>query len=97
MLVSVTRLNIKNTGYERSTELEKIFINTEKIVSIVNYEEINNFLLQEGNDLSAKPFSLLTISSGPRKEEGLIILGSPEEIVSSFNVVESSKKEILFD
>ena len=97
MLVSITRLNITNTGYERSTKLEKIFINTEKIISIVNYDEVRSFLLKEGSDLSEKSFSLLKISSGTRKEEDLIVLGSPEEVVSSFKTSPLAKKEMLFD
>ena len=97
MLVSVTRLNISNTGYQRTAKLEKIFINTEKIVSIVNYDEVKSFLLKEGNELSGKEFSLLKISSSTKKEEDWIVLGNPDEIVSSFNTSGPSSKEMLLD
>ena len=97
MLVSVTRLNISNTGYKNSTRLETIFINTEKIVSIVNYEEIKSFLIREGSDLSDRQFSLLKISSNTEKEQDLIVLGSPQDIVASFNATESSNRGILLD
>ena len=97
MLVSVTRLNISNTGYKNSTRLETIFINTEKIVSIVNYEEIKSFLIREGSDLSDRQFSLLKISSNTEKEQDLIVLGSPQDIVASFNTTESSNRGILLD
>mgnify|MGYP001230220147 CR=1 FL=1 len=95
MLVSITKLNISNTGYERPAKLEKIFINTERIISIVNYEKIKDFLIREGNDLSDNSFSLMKISSGKQSEEDLIVLGSPEQIVSSFRVESSTEKEVI--
>ena len=95
MLVSITRLDISNTGYERPAKLEKIFINTEKIISIVNYEKVKDFLLREGSDLSNSSFSLMKISSGAKSEEDLIVLGSPEQIVSSFKIESYSEKEVI--
>ena len=45
MLVEIKKLNIINEGYNRKIFLDKIYINSDKIVSITDYEGAENFFL----------------------------------------------------
>ena len=86
MLVELKKLNIINDGYNRKVSLDKMYVNTDHIISITDYVNINGYLLSE--EFSKKSFSLLKIGNVSSIEE-IIVFGTSEEIYSSIN----SKKE----
>jgi len=85
MLVEIRKLKITNEGYHREFSLDKIYINSNSVVSIVDYDNARDFLLQEGCEkFLSKNFSLVKINEGSRVDE-IIAIGSAEELYSSFN------------
>ena len=95
MLVEIRKLMIKNNGYSREVSLSKIFVNTDHIVSIVDYHGAKNFLLSEGmKDYSEKDFSLIKVSNGNKIEE-IIALGTSEQVFNSLGQSSKDKKRVL--
>ena len=95
MLVEIKRLNIINEGFKRKISLDKIFINSQHIISIRDYHGAKEFLLSEGSGEYAKNnFSLLKINNGKGVEE-VIALGSSEELYVSFKQPTQKGKRLL--
>lgn len=94
MLVEIRRLNIQNKGYKRDIFLEKIYINTANIVSIVNYDGAESFLIREHSKLSKEKFCLVKLNEGNRTEE-IIAFGTAEKLYSDFR--NHTGKQILND
>lgn len=93
MLIELTKLNIVNEGFRRSITLDKVFVNSEHVISIRDYHGAREFLLSEGSETYAeKKFSLVKINniSGP---EEIIALGSSDDIYTRFN--NTGKKRLL--
>jgi len=88
MLVEIKALNIDNQGYKRVISLNTMYINSDSVVSIVDYEGVNSFLLREQSRYSGEKFSLIKINEGGRVQD-IIAFGPANEIFSCFN---SSKK-----
>ena len=61
VLVELKKLNIINDGYNRKVSLDKMYVNTDHIISITDYVNINGYLLSE--EFSKKSFSLLKIGT----------------------------------
>ena len=94
MLVELKKLNIINEGHKRKISLDKIYINSDKIVSIVDYEEVEKFLIMEQSNYSDQKFSLVKIGHGDKTED-IIALGTAEQIFT--NLRPKNKKQILHD
>jgi len=95
MLARLKKLNLVNEGYKRVSYISDIFLNTNNIVSIVDYQEINDFLIkEENNDHAKKSFSLVKVNEGNNIQE-LIILGTAKEVYASINSSTEKKKRIL--
>mgnify|MGYP001269550457 CR=1 FL=1 len=91
MLVEVKTLKVENEGYRRTISLDKIYVNSNNIVSIVDYEGASNFLLRENSQYSNESFSLIKINEGGRVRD-LIAFGSAEQLFSSFSGNPSGKR-----
>ena len=94
MLVEIKKLHIINEGYNRKIFLDKIYINSDKIVSITDYEGAENFLLTEQSKFSNQKFSLVRVGYGDKTED-IIAFGSAEQIFSSLQ--NKAGKQVLHD
>ena len=75
MLVELKKLNIINEGYKRDISFDRIYVNSNSIISITNYDGIKDFLIREHRDTLAKNnYSLVKINEGNKVEE-IIALG----------------------
>ena len=83
MLVEIKKLLIENQGYKTNISLKKMYINSDNIVSITDYNEANKFLLRENSHLEKESFSLLKVNKGGATEE-IIAFGSAEQLFSTF-------------
>ncbi len=92
MLLEITKLSIKNEGFKRNISLEKIYINTNNIISVSDYSGARSFLESEGSRLSGESFSLLRISSGPHCED-IIVKGTADSINNK--IMENNQKGLL--
>jgi len=81
MLLQVRKLVVENRGYKREIYSKNIFINTDNIVSIVDYEDLKNFLLSENSQFSNDKFSIIKVSHGNTVED-IITFGTAEQIYS---------------
>ena len=93
MLVEIKRLLIENDGYNRNVSLQRMYVNSNSIVSISDYQGAQNFLLQENSRFAAENFSIVKLNEGGRTEE-IIAYGTAEQIYSSIG---TSKRRILND
>lgn len=94
MLVEIKRLQIENDGYNRNVSLQRIYINSDSIISISDYQGAQNFLLQENSRFAQDQFSIVKLNEGGRVEE-IIAYGSAEQIYGSIGA--STGKRILND
>lgn len=92
MLVELKKLNIINEGYNKiKVNLEKVYVNSEHIISIRDYHGAKEFLLSEGpEEFAYNEYSLVRVNniSGP---EEIIALGSSESLFSKLNNVNSKR------
>ena len=79
MLVEIKRLLIENDGYNRNVSLQRMYVNSNSIVSISDYQGAQNFLLQENSRFAAESFSIVKLNEGGRTEE-IIAYGTAEQI-----------------
>ena len=79
MLVEIKRLQIENDGYNRNVSLQRMYINSDSIISISDYQGAQNFLLQENSRFATEKFSLVKLNEGGRTEE-IIAFGSADQI-----------------
>lgn len=79
MLVEIKRLLIENNGYTRDISLQRMYINSDSIVSVSDYQGAESFLLRENSRLSSEQFSLIKINEGGQSQE-IIAFGSAEQI-----------------
>ena len=93
MLVKIKKVKVKNNGYRREFLLESIYINADSIISICNYENLQEFLISEKSDLSAEKFSLVKIQEGNSAEE-IIAVGSADAIFAEINTKHQGKELI---
>ena len=83
MLVEVKKLDIINEGYKRKISVNKVYMNPDHIISIRDYDGVNEFLLSENASTLAKNnFSLIKMNNVNGVEE-MIVLGTSEQIQSS--------------
>ena len=95
MLIEIKRLNIQNEGHRRNITLDRIYINSDSVVSIVDYDGANTFLLREESKYCSERFSLVKINEGGRSKE-IIAFGSAEKLFAQINE-KTSGKRILHD
>tara|TARA_R100001510_G_C7655530_1_gene214749 strand:+ start:3081 stop:3368 length:288 start_codon:yes stop_codon:yes gene_type:complete len=95
MLLKLKQLVIENHGYKRNIIPKNIYINSDTIISIVDYHGADNFLISESSKYSNDKFSLIRLSQG-NKVEDIIAFGSAEKIYSEISETQS-KKRILND
>ncbi len=93
MLIEIRTLNIENQGYKRQISIDKMYVNANSVVSIVDYEGASDFLLREQSKFYGEKFSLLKINEGGTINN-IIVLGTSEQLYSKFNT-DISKKRIL--
>ena len=94
MLIELKKLVIVNEGYKRNISINKMYINSDHIISITDYDGAKQFLLSEGSEHWANEnFSLVKVSN-LNKSEDIIVLGSSQDIFSKFNEI---KKGILLN
>ena len=93
MLIELKKLVIVNEGYKRNISINKMYINSDHIISITDYDGAKQFLLSEGSEYWAnESFSLVKVSN-LNKSEDIIVLGSSQDIFSKFN--ETKKGNLL--
>ena len=90
MLIEIKTLNIENNGYKRSISLDKMYVNSNSVVSIVDYEGASDFLLREQSKFYGEKFSLLKVNEGGTINS-VIVLGTADQLFSKFNSVSSGK------
>jgi len=91
VLLQIRTLMIENNGYKRDIYSKNIFINTDHVVSIVDYENLDNFLLSEQSSYSSEKFSIVKISHGNTVED-IITFGSAQQIYSKMNERQLGKR-----
>ena len=95
MLIKFKQLIIDNHGYRRDISFKNIFLNTNSIVSIADYDGASAFLISEGSEHAVEEFSLIKVSFGPRVEE-LIVAGSAISLSEKIDLVVPTER-ILHD
>ena len=90
MLVEVKTLKIENQGYKRQISLDKMYVNTNSVVSIVDYEGASDFLLREQSRFYGEKFSLIKVNEGG-SINNIIVLGSSEQLFSKFSSATAGK------
>ena len=94
MLKKFERITVVNDGSKRLFSLEPIFINTNKIISLLDTDSLSETLKEEGSQLCEKDFSILTWSHGNTTRESIVI-GSAESISQTLLAKSSSQRELL--
>ena len=94
MLVEIRKLQIENDGYTRNVTLQRMYVNSDSIISISDYQGAANFLLQENSRFARDSFSLIKINEGGKTQE-IIAHGSADQIYSSIGT--KSNKRMLND
>jgi hypothetical protein len=84
MLLKIKQLIIENTGHKREISHKDLYLNSTSIVSIVDYNGINSFLLTEKSSFSGTNFSLIKVNHGNRTED-VIVFGTAAAIYSEIN------------
>ena len=95
MLVEIKRLLIENDGHNRNVSLQRMYINSNSIISISDYEGAQKFLLRENSKLSHESFSLVKVSKGGTTED-IIAYGSAEQIYTAIGT-NTTGKQLLND
>ena len=90
MLVELKKLRVSSDGHRRDLSFEKIYVNTDHIISITDCNSMNEYLLSDG--LSNTNYSLVHIEMGNKTEE-IIVLGKSEEVHAKLN--KASEKRLL--
>ena len=90
MLVEIKKLLVENDGYNRSVSLQRMYINSNNIVSISDYHGARKFLLSENSRLSTENFSLVKINEGGTVDS-VIALGTSKQLYNKFNSSPSGK------
>ncbi len=91
MLVEIKMLDIRNEGHKRNISLNKMYINSSSVVSIVDYDGVNSFLIREESRYSREKFSLVKINEGGKSRE-IIAFGSAEQLFSQINETAPGKR-----
>ena len=95
MLIEIKRLLIENDGYNRNVSLQRMYINSNSIISISDYEGAQKFLLRENSKLSHESFSLVKVNEGGTTED-IIAYGSAEQIYTAIGT-NTTGKQLLND
>ena len=96
MLIKVKRLIIENEGYRRKIYSTSVVINSRNIISIVDYDGVQNFLLKENPDFANRKYCLLKISLGQQVED-MILEGTTDSILSLYEEQNKKEKILLND
>ena len=91
MLVEIKKLLIENEGYKRNIRLERMYVNSNSIVSISDYVGAEKFLLRENSKLSKESFSLIKLNEGGKTQE-IIAFGSADQIYSTIGNFQTGKR-----
>lgn len=94
MLEKFERLRVTNDGSKRVFSLESIFINVNKIISLLDTDKMSEVLKTEKSRLSEEDFSILTWTHGKDIRESVVV-GSAESISRSLSVSTPYEKELL--
>ena len=96
MLIEIKKLNILNDGYKRRVSLDRMYVNSDNIVSITDYPGATTFLIREnlGSSVSEGKYSLIRLNQGTKVEE-IIAFGTAEELYKS--LTRSEGKRLLND
>ena len=81
MLVKLKTLVVENHGYKRQTSSKEVYVNTSHIVSISDYDAIEEFLLTENLNQAGDKFCLVKISEGNGTKE-YITFGTSQSLYS---------------
>ncbi len=93
MLVQIKKLNVISEGHRRSVTIDKVYLNSNHVVSITDFSGAKDLLLQEGHpEIAKQKFCLLRINSLDKIEE-MIVLGSSDDLCVKFN--KTAGKRIL--
>ena len=90
MLTKIKKIKVKHFGHKREFSLESVYINSNNIISISNYENLQEFLITENSKLAGEDFSLIKIQEGAQVED-LIVLGSAEAVFSDIKKQQKGK------
>ena len=96
MLIKIKKLLIENDGYKRNIHLKDMYVNETNIVSIIDYDGVNDFLIRENSLYSNDSFSLIKINEGNDIVD-IIAYGSAESILISNKKTSQSGKQLLND
>jgi len=91
MLVEIKKLLIENEGYKRNIRLERMYVNSNSIVSISDYDGAEKFLLRENSKLSKESFSLIKLNEGGKTQE-IIAYGSADQLYSAIGNFQTGKR-----
>ena len=91
MLVEIKRLQIENDGHIRNISLQRMYVNSNNIVSILDYQGASNFLLQENSRLASEDFCLVKVNEGGKTQE-IIAFGSAEKLYKSIGKSMTGKR-----
>ena len=91
MLVEINRLMIESNGYKRDVSIQKMYVNSDSIVSISDYQGASSFLLRENSSFAKDKFSLIRINQGGRTED-IIALGSADQIYATIGKNATGKR-----
>jgi hypothetical protein len=95
MLLKIKQLVVENQGHRRAITHKSIYLNSTSIISIVDYDGANNFLLAEKSSFSGSKFSLIKISHGSKTDD-VIAFGTADSLYSEIKQ-EISGPQLLND
>ena len=91
MLLKIKKMVVENSGYKRQIYFQNIYVNVRSIVSISDYDVVQNFLLKENSEFANEKYSLVKIEEGGSIQD-LIVLGAADKIYDDYRSGSSEKK-----
>ena len=95
MLIKLKTLIVENHGYKRKTTSKDVYINANHIVSISDYDAIEEFLLTENLNKAGDKFCLVKILEGSGTKD-YIAFGTSHNLYGQIRE-QSQGKRILND
>ena len=94
MLEKFERIKVSNNGSKRVFSLEPIFINVNKIISVLDTDQMLEVLKVEDSNLCEKSFSILSWTHGDTVKESIVV-GSAESIYCALSNSELNNRQLL--
>ena len=91
MLIKLKTLVVENHGYKRQTISKEVYVNTSHIVSISDYDAIEEFLLRENLNQAGDKFCLVKISEGNGTKE-YITFGTSHSLYGHIRELSQGKR-----